>query len=97
MNDLVIASGMNFGIAVLVAVLLVVIFRKAGFGWFHSVTAVAPVVGLLIQSSMIFQGFVTASEGVSITLPFALLPFLFLAFKSWPIAALPATSPETVK
>jgi len=95
MDDLVVAFWMNLGIAAVEAALLIAVFRKAGFGWPLALAGLAPLVGLAIQFSLIFLGSVTPSEGVALSLPLALLTFLILTFKSWPLAAPPATSPET--
>jgi hypothetical protein len=97
MDDVIVAFWMTVGISVVEAVLLLVIFRRAGFTWVIAGVALAPLVGLALQYSLIFFGRVTPSEGVSIALPLALLPLLVLTFKSWPMAALPDTSPETSK
>jgi hypothetical protein len=95
MDDAILAFWMTCGITVFQSLLILVVLRKAGFGWLLAATGTAPIVGLTLQSSLIFHGHVTPSEGVSLALPFALLPLLILALKAWPLAAKHNTSPET--
>jgi hypothetical protein len=96
MSDLNLALGIGVFAFVVQALLLLVVFRKAGFGIAYSVSAFFPLAALCIQFSMIFSGKITPSEGAILALPLNLLPFLMLAFKSWPIAMRYDTEPETI-
>jgi hypothetical protein len=97
MDEMYIAGFIFVGGTIVEMVMLVIIFRKAGFNWFFAAMAFTPILGTVLQSTLIYLGTMTPAEIGVITHPLSFVPLLVLAFKSWPIAALPDTSPETFK
>lgn len=97
MDEMIGAALIGAGITIVEMVFLVIIFRKAGFNWLFAMLSLGPLLGLALQVGLLFPGIVTPVEGMSLGSLLAVLPFAFLAFKSWPISALPDTSPETFK
>ncbi|MBE0555238.1 MAG: hypothetical protein IH625_16280 [Rhodobacteraceae bacterium] len=95
MSDTLVAAFLSLGRFAVEAVLLVVIFRKAGFGWGWALMGVFPLLAVSAQSALIFHGVATPSEAVVLFAAFLLLPYLILAFKSWPVVAKHDLRPET--
>jgi hypothetical protein len=93
-EERIIAWVLSLAVALIEASLVFAIFRKAGFNWSWSLMALAPLIGLALQSYLIFFGIATPTEGVTLTIPLLLLPLFILAFHRWPLAVA-GTASET--
>lgn len=94
-EDLIIAVAIGAVVYFAQAMLLVAILNKAGFAGKWVFTGFAPVVAMIAQFWLVLSGRLTPTEAVVLCAGFGLLPYLVLACKSWPVAAMNVTRPET--
>jgi ABC-type transport system involved in cytochrome c biogenesis permease subunit len=86
-DELIIVFWMSIVIAVVEAACLFAILRRARFALGWQFLGFLPLAALMIQLVLVFLGTVTPTEGFVLSAPLLLLPYLFLAFRSWPVAA----------
>ncbi len=94
-NEVIIAFIMGLVVNCVQVALLMVALRRTGLhgGWV--LLGLAPILGFAGQYATILNGTLTPSEAVVLFAAFLLLPYLILAFKSWPVVAKHDLRPET--
>lgn len=95
MGDINFALGIGAAATLVQSLLLLTIFRKAGFGLLPSLAGLLPLAALVATYALMLPGIANASETALLSALLTLMPFLILAFNSWPQATRNSTSPET--